>query len=179
MHSERLLRLADYMERVDPRNYNQRAWLAWTKADSVERTPTDNSPDEIVIKEGACGTTRCVLGHAVVAIPEAQLWFQHPTSSSDSVMIAVRDPETDELHYDYDAAAFVFDISEDHASVLFGSHAHDDTYRFYADRLPSGYTYAAGEIEFHKLVTPATVARKLREYVETDGASAHCFTGNE
>jgi hypothetical protein len=165
MNTERLLRLADYMERVDPRNYNQSTWLDGTEED-VCPAPTEFDPGRLVIREGACGTTMCVLGHAVAAIPDAKLWF---SGSVAWAVVQYRDPNTGEIFDGMEAARHVFDLPEGHAVVLFGADDDPVTYAFYTGQ---AYNYDKGENDFHDLVTPTTVAQTLRQYVETDGRTA-------
>jgi hypothetical protein len=158
MNRERLLKLAQHMERVDPKNYYQGLWLGGLEENDYTVEGEENR--RIVIREGSCGTTMCVLGHAVVALPDAGLWFYCIRHGITHVMH--RDPETEIVTANFAAAREAFDIPEEHARVLFGGPETPTTYLFYADRHGT-------MSDFHTQVTPSTVAKKLREYVETDG----------
>lgn len=164
MNRERLLKLADYMAGVDPRNYYQGLWLGRLNENDYDIVNPDWER-RIVIHDGVCGTTMCVLGHAVAAIPEAGLWFKCVRHGVTHVMHL--DPETRIVSSNLAAAREVFGIPESHAQVLFGTEESPRTYMFY-----TGHRLRVRRRDFHELVTPTTVAMKLREYVETDGLSA-------
>jgi hypothetical protein len=171
MNRERLLRLADYMEGVAPENYNQGDWVNGSSL-GMTQAPDEFDPARIVVREGACGTTMCVFGHAVAAVPEAGLWFSG-RHFPYWVVVRFRDPETGVIHSGFAAARHAFDLPENHASVLFGGTDGPSTYIFYTGQ---AYDYDKGRIEesrsFHASVTPKTVAEALRRYVETDGETA-------
>lgn len=167
MNRERLLRLADHMERVDPQNYDQGSWLE-VEPGAISPAPSEFDHGRLIVREGACGTTMCVLGHAVAAVPDAELWFAGEHFPF-WVVIRNRDPHTGLVFEGFRAARHAFDLPEDHAPVLFGGTDEPSTYIFYTGQ---AYDYDKGENDFRDLVTPTTVAAALRRYVETDGETA-------
>lgn len=165
MYADRILKLADYMESIRPESYNQDAWFGkdgdWhnlSKDLFNIGEAVDDIRRQVTIAENACGTTMCVLGHAVAAIPEAGLIFvfEDRYQNQDTVFrVDVVGPDTKDGGYTFgpSAGAFALDIPYSHAEVLFGSSQEDDT------------------IEFYGKFDNQVVAAKLREYVETAGAN--------
>lgn len=170
MFKKRLLKLAAYMEKVQPKQYRQDAWLTAEDYDApmtdelltLRKRPGTNKII-VTVKEGACGTAACVLGNAVAAVPEAKLRFytdnseidreKDGTFSVEAVGIITFTKDGRELQ-NFEAGAEAFGISFDHASILFGIQGDFRTSVFYG-----------------KDFTPANVAACLRKYVESNGAS--------
>lgn len=171
MYAKRLLKLAAHMEGIDARTYYQNNWMKALDGEKI--TPDDVDVGEevltqnegikvrkITVREGACNTAMCVFGHAVGAVPEADLFFmtydEHIKGGIiDSVMVARAD-RNGNIEDGFKAAAKAFQIPEKHAEALFGFHSEMSgtlTYDFYGPNL-----------------TNTVVAAKLREYVETNGA---------
>lgn len=164
-----MLALADHMEDVarqeeerKTRLYSQATWLGGdvnqdtvALGDEIEK----GALRRVNIKEGACGTTACVLGHGV-AVEGTGLFFY-----ADEAYIYRRDDDTYEIDevgvgfkgeggflYEYEAAAVAFDIPLTHAEVMFGWPGGGLTAEFYNDSFNA-----------------RNVAERLRAYVESDG----------
>lgn len=167
MFKRRLLKLADYMEKVSGDRYRQDMWQSGDLDDrnaELGRKLPHLDTRRVTIKEGACGTTACVFGHAVAAVPEAKLFWaaeswaidlnDDGTFTVDDLDVAIYDKG--KVLTDFSAAMVAFDIPHEHASVMFGGDTgpRSATARFYGE------------------FTPAAVATALRNYVATNGASA-------
>jgi hypothetical protein len=162
-----LLALADHMEALDPERYDQDIWftgdldennavLGEEFADGIDW----HARRRVTIKEGACNTVACVLGNAT-SVPGLGLFLGVPSKYldvggagefliNDVNVCFVKDGE---LHMNGHAGVLAFDIPTEHADVLFGTTDESET------------------LEFYGAIDTKSVAAKLREYVETDGAN--------
>lgn len=179
MNKERLLALAGYMERVKPANYDQDSWANGINSDNAEFVADDRlkRPGQcVIVNEGACGSTMCVLGHAPNALPNAGLFLfanegsivtdEKGQKRAISVSIGVHSDRG--FLSDFEAAAYALGIPSEDASIMFGSSSDNDTRLFY-----TGQTYddALDDGTEDEWVSPKEVAEAIREYVRTDGAS--------
>lgn len=102
MNKERLLRLADYLEKVDADRFNLGMW------------------GEPGFEEDVCGTMACACGWATVLFKDEGLKLVPNT-------LLTRD-----LYYDgeinWNAADAFFDLVDDQAWWLFSHHAYDPVY---------------------------------------------------
>lgn len=154
MNAERILAMADYMERLDdPKTYYQGAWMS--RADEPDETEVpldaivveDKEHDgywrKVTINEGACSTAMCVLGHGVTALPDAGLFFamgkgmveysqENGRYELDDVTVAI--DLGDMTATGFSAGKIAFDIPYQHASILFGGSSDRLTNAFYTDR---------------------------------------------
>lgn len=182
MKKDLLLKLADIMENCDDSDvkYDQSTWLDFTNLEdyasdylevlSGQRTIDNCVWTPVKIKENACGTAACVLGHAALAMPETGLHFVIPKKAARFIKKGHRrDPDLwialmkgGRTYGDYAAGAKAFDIPIDHAEVLFGSVNSYFTHRFY-------------EGDF----TRRNVSDKLREYVASDGQTVYHIYNEE
>ncbi len=78
MNTERLSLLAKHLRNVDATHFNLYSWGAVdNEAEQLDISDEDELPKQVVargvqlIKEGACGTTACAVGHAC-CVPEFQ-----------------------------------------------------------------------------------------------------------
>lgn len=171
--------------------YNQGTWF-----EGVENLPEDaielKTPKQFsnyvpaIIKEGACGTAACVLGHAAL-IPEFQkkgLTFGVYDWNIDSydkvvgsnMLILYNKRGAPDMKEGMQAGAEFFGIPIEHARVLFGAHDHVDTIMFYtglgydeADEIGAHDEIGEPDGPFYQRVNLAVVADKLEEYVATAG----------
>lgn len=171
MNKERLLALADYMETVKKSQYSQNTWIDGLKPGKFEEEKVVGLYErrQIVPKEGFCGTSACVLGHAAFApgLKDAGLFLSAMKGSNHELFafeVNVRDAAGTILD-GFETGAHVFDIPVEHAAVMFGS-LEPDVRRFYTG---SG----------RKTPTTKDVAAALRLYVETDGESIRPFLSDE
>jgi hypothetical protein len=166
MHKKRLLKLAAYMETLEPKKYNQGRWFKGVvneKVATLGRVVKDTYGDEFVPikpKEGFCGAAACVLGHAPFAVPEAKLFLGTKPDYTDSTKTGFEAEHLEvyvksggEIFQAHKAGSVAFGIPVHHADCMFGGVCQKDTIRFYGK------------------FTPKHVAAALRKYVETDGAS--------
>lgn len=194
MRKDRLLALADLMEKVKPEQYNQDRYGTGTVTSRkatfkpVQVKGYDEERALILPKEGFCGTAACVLGHAALnpgfglAIISSDE-FRHIETEGGrrsynlggyGFDIVALD-ELGEIIYgdrypeiDTIAGAIAFDIPEEHADRMFAGEC-GATRSFY-----KGHDEVEEEYEFYD-VTPHDVATALRKYVETDGKSIELF----
>jgi hypothetical protein len=172
MNKKRILKLADYMEKLDAAKYDQGSWFEGrVNIDALHVTTLRSNSNfkKVSIPEGACGTTACVLGHAIAAIPEAKLFWSMSKWEADEVAALKEDGWTDTsldldvalvkdggVKFGFEAAQAALDIPFRHAMVMFGG-----------DVGPQGMSR-----RFYGELTPAAVAKALRNYVATNGQSA-------
>lgn len=170
MNKKRLLKLADYMEKVEARRYNQNAWLttrndgSMTEEEVTLRKRAGSDKIIVTVKEGACGTAACLLGNAVAAVPEAKLRFytdegeiereKDGSFTVDAVGIIMFTKDGRELR-DYEAGAEAFGIDRSQAHVIFGLKDDYVTRNFY-------------DGDF----TPGNVAARIRKFAETGSLNA-------
>jgi hypothetical protein len=176
MKKQRILKLAAYMERVKPENYSQDTWASYGGSGSLtqEQCSLDTILDnpgtvKVKVKEGACGTTACVFGHAVAALPEAKLMFYansgedvYPGENGtfevhDVGVMVIKDGE---VFRNFDAAVEALGIPRPHAELLFGADRY--TFQFYGED-----------------ATPQMVAARLRQYAQTGGVSVDSFLNGD
>lgn len=164
-----MLALADHMEEVarneeerKTRLYSQATWLGGDlDQDTVALGDgfENGALRRVAVKEGACGTTACVLGHGV-AVEGTGLFFyadeadilKRVDGNYEVGEVGVGFEGEDGFVYEYEAAAVAFDIPLSHAEVMFGWPGHGRTAEFYNHRFNS-----------------RNVAERLRAYVESDG----------
>jgi hypothetical protein len=78
VNKERLLKLADFLERVDPSNFN---WNFWASKQCVAKAAAHGDP-----QRPRCGTTACALGWAGM-MPEFQALGLVTDPKSDDVSL--------------------------------------------------------------------------------------------
>ena len=173
MKKKELLALADYMELVDAAAYDQSSWLDRLKPDKI--LGIDQETGAVRLSEDFCGTSACVLGHAVFAPALKHLGLflnlrpsfsserESDTVTIDGTRYLCRYPEICTVDDDghvvegFETACIAFDIPEDHAEVIFGPNTADTRF-FYL-----------GEEGSPDDLTPTVVASALRDYVATNG----------
>jgi hypothetical protein len=173
MNKERLLLLADHMEKVRPENYDQNVVIEGD-IDTFEDADEEYKSGyyeyrPLKLKEGFCGTTACVMGHAPFVPEFADLGMRIYASRSKTYADAQFDvggivllrASAPRPLYDFDAAREFFDLTYEQSNVLFSSADEGETRAFYTGSFDGDFTE----------VTPQIVAQKLREFVATDGAS--------
>jgi hypothetical protein len=168
MHKKRLLKLADYMEKVEADKYRQDTWFDGVlDQNEAELKPIKGGGNRqrVVIKEGVCGTSACVLGHAVAAVPEARLFWYAGASEIDFDHegfvingLGIAKTVKGRLEVGFEAAAGAFDIPVEHAGIMFAQLCKD-TCDFYGTDYWNEQDHP----------TPGQVAVALRKYVELDG----------
>lgn len=176
MNTERLLRLADRMDLVPPRKYDQNAFhegeVSSRKVAFSPFQPTNpNGHDYIAVlpKEGFCGSSACVLGQAAFEKDMGVFAYVDADSiesvagrrQSGDLMIGAIDNQGQLVTDEYQAASIAFDIPYAHASMLFGGTGTDETRHFYT-----------GKFAWDEWVSPKVVAAKLRAYVVSGGQTA-------
>ena len=164
-----MLALADHMEDVARREeesktrlYSQATWLGGDlDQDTVALGDgfENGALRHVAVKEGACGTTACVLGHGVSLegtglffyVEDADI-FRREDGNYEINEVGVGFQGEDGFLYEYEAAAVAFDIPRAHAEVIFGWPGYAPTAKFYNHSFNS-----------------QNVAERLRAYVESDG----------
>jgi hypothetical protein len=160
MRKDLLLKVADHMDSVDPKNYNQRSWFA-PSGDKISFDPNAKSKIDPYYQavcappEGFCNSASCVLGHAA-SVEGTDLKIYGYAAGNHFIVEHV--DEHGKATLDFRAAAKAFDIPQSHANVLFGPPSHPPTYRFY-----TGKTEWSDDFKDH--VTPSIVAKRIRSYV--------------
>lgn len=160
MHKERILRLADRLDKVLPEHYDPSSWFSTPVRlyELIEkRVVKEEFGRTILLKEGFCGSVACTLGHAAL-IPEFIKDGLHISFGSDQTFGTVY-YKNQHGNFAGGAAggALFFDIPENHAEIMFFTHGNENiTESFYG-------------VDSASLVTPKIAAAALRKYVETDG----------
>ena len=174
MNKDRLLALADYMDKVKADTYDQDSFFDFsnhslTKDDitlvkGVVGGHSDNSVHKITLREGFCGTTACVLGHAAF-VPGTTLsafirgWdLDEGGKPGDDVDADVGFIDANgQVITGMAAGVHEFGIPRDHCEVMFSDSGEENTRAFYG-----------AEDDW---VSPQQVAAAIRNYVATDGQS--------
>lgn len=107
MNTDRLLKLADFLDTVPVKKFDLSHWIGWDELDFETRPPT---LDDL---EHNCHTTACAIGWACT-IPEFQ----------DAGLVLDDGEPFFDGHWDTQAAANFFDIEYLEASHLFYSSAY-------------------------------------------------------
>jgi hypothetical protein len=194
---KRLLRLADRLDKVKPSHFDIWTWYGVSDKKAVtaltqqggfnetaelgkitrdryfggaEGWKTVKEPRKVLLDEGFCGSVACVLGHAAL-IPEfnkAGLYVdvtkitrqieeakkeEFYTFYSGDGEVVYRDPKVKgaKIKQHFDAGQEFFGLTEEQADMIFGG-----------ERSP--YFYGTSN------PTPKNVAKKLRKFVESNGA---------
>lgn len=171
MNKERLLRLADHLDKVKPEKFDITHWV--TNEINPDLVLKSTKEDRELSIEGFCGTVACVLGHAAF-IPEfrkAGLTVYNEALdpsvgfcgtivyNPDQVRIN-RIDDLEEFPTDGLAGEAFFELTSNQAYYLFGL----------VDRAAEFY----GREELEQ-VTSKDAARTIRQFAETDGKSLEDF----
>lgn len=130
---KRLTRLADYLETINPKNFDLSTWAEHNEIYDAE---DELKPFKTVmreIQEGACGTTACACGHAAM-IPEfrkagLKLEFNEEDYRSVedlAVDFIFRPPGSVNVYSGLDAAEMFFKLSDREAEYLFMPATYDE-----------------------------------------------------
>jgi len=185
MNKERILALADHLDKVRKSKFSLSSWYTIPDEDDtkalrkIEKNlipapakESDYRVKNFFLKEGFCNTTACVLGHAATMkeFNEAGLGvnFNVWADEEDEVSLSdLADASVDVVYikgkrtyYSNEAGAAFFGIPKKHADILFAAGSGTQT-RF----------YFGGEEGYAGDITPKQVAKALREYVATNGKS--------
>lgn len=166
MNKERLLRLASRMDKVKDEHFNIEWW--YSPADDYEELAKTAQfrEDGMLARENACGSVACVLGHAALISDFIEQGLGYiPTyeqyGGPDSPRILTDMKITYNGKYYEEAGKEFFGLNDDQTPMLFGLGGPYD-YLYFFD------------------ITPKNVAKALREFVETDGASLDaCYVAHE
>lgn len=124
MNKDRLLTLANWLDRVDPERFCMSTWAS----------------------KHECGTTACAMGHAC-DVPEFKalglklMWNQTAGVSFDTAHVVFPDSNGGAARIDMSAAKALFDINDTQAEYLFaseteaGEHRGDETPQIVAERI--------------------------------------------
>jgi hypothetical protein len=185
MNKERLLRLADHMDKVKPKQYWQDTYFETDGPVTSRKFEFENlvtaGGHKVFVKEGFCNSTGCVLGHAA-SMKDMGVFLYLDAGDMTTIngrrgtrytpQVRAIDPKTGNV---VDGAgehgAKAFGISVEHFDVLFDPSNEPRTYFFYVGRerdVDDEADLSWDEV-FHKEVTPQVVAQRLREYVASDG----------
>lgn len=182
MNKERLLRLASRMEKVKPEHFDIRNWSTVGAFDpygaqgsnatgaygQVKKLPdyveyTEKGQRKVLLREGFCGSTACVLGQAALIreFNEQGLYIDLTgdgiNTQGGAAGIVYIDENGNEFFGQIAGEKF-FDLTGVEASILFYAYGSDITAKFYG-------------AEHSGRITPQQVATALRRFVETDGQS--------
>ena len=139
MNKEKLLKLADHMEKsVSQEQYNQNYWFGGE--DLV--VETIDGVETVVFREGFCGTAGCIVGHACAIEAFVEDGLRIVKDPSGWQWVPMYKGITG-----FDAASLFFDIPVNHVEVLFGDEC----------------SYAADF--YNENFTTQNVAHRLRDYV--------------
>lgn len=168
MNKQRLLRLADMIEKVSPDKYRQRTWL------SADPRNTDSWKFELVherrvLKEGFCGSAACVLGHAAMDEEFRKEGLVHYRFGGGDCSVGLI-TEGSFVDDPIIAAMQFFDIDEASAMTLFDG--GEDL--FHDSGSPLGF-YSYYVEEGGRKVKPRHVGKAIREFVETDGGNVEDY----
>lgn len=162
MNTERLLKLADYMETLPDGRVDMSLWRDLPD----ELTDRIKDGEEISLSGQECGTVACVLGHACT-IPEF---------IKDGLEMRIRRSEgmidieiTYSVYSYWSAASVFFDIPFDHATYLFGSYPKAITF-YGMDKLsPKGIAAGIRRYVSHGGdLVKATANKDLMRYQQVD-----------
>jgi hypothetical protein len=156
---DRILELADIMEKVPDHTYDQGRWFKPSNNDGLkvsDRTFDKNMPRtaEVCVPEGFCNTPACVLGHAAVS-GKFGLSIVKMDGGSDSLFdydVAYKGNKKSPV-YSQSAGAKVFGIPYDHALTMFSGGS-------------TAYPFYNGVAGYDGRLSPKQVAKRLREYAE-------------
>lgn len=151
MNKERLLKLADRLEKIPEVKFDLRDWID----DDINPDLVEKHTNEFgdVALEGFCGTVACVLGHAAFVPEFRELGL---TANIYQGVVYCPDGIKHNAKTNLDAGMKFFDLSYQHAAVIFATMGGNGiTPIFY------------GKPEYE--VKPVDAANALRRYVETDG----------
>lgn len=175
MNKERLLRLADRMDKVKPEHFDIRSWSSILTDDGTipDYVTFEHKGDrKVLLREGFCGSTACVLGQAAL-IKEfnndglyIDLNGDGRQARTGHATVVYFDGENN--HFGQFAGQKFFDIPLRDASLLFFTKEENITTAFYLNNIEKT------EYDHHE-IEPKHVAAALRRYVETDGASLKDF----
>jgi hypothetical protein len=153
MNKERLLRLADRLDKVKTKHFYFGQWFE--TPDKYERKIERRTLARIkngfkLMDEGFCGSIACVLGHAALIneFRDKGLNIFFPTTDATVGSVRYKGHSNDA------AGAEFFDIPRKHAASMF---------------LPTDATLIFYEAKDTNNITPKKAAKAIRKYVETDG----------
>lgn len=200
MNKERILRLASRLEKVNPEHFDIRNWWANSTRNEVEEVTIVDHPaynsitrnKKLIVKEGFCGSTACVLGHAALIkeFNQEGLYIK----INDEPCYRLKDITGKGYHqyllqYEYEKA--VKERQEQYEMISYGSIVYITDDNIYYDTEAGSkffdltyeearYLFYAGGVSISRLfygaeenqeITPDMVATALRKFVETDGES--------
>lgn len=192
MNKERLLRLAARMEKVKEEHFDISSWSSigafdplgyqsFATSGIVKPLPdyveyTEKGERKVLLREGFCGSTACVLGQAglIKEFNKEGLYIDvtgdGKNTREGAATVTYFDPESGTTYFGDDAGMAFFDLTGRDARLLFYTGDEDRTTRFYYGDDPENPVHEEGDP-----ITPQMVAKALRKFVETDGASADAY----
>lgn len=175
------------MDKVKDEHFNITSWSSIGALDYGGSLPDyvqyeERGKNKVLLREGFCGSTACVLGQAglIKEFNEQGLYIELSGSGRNSAfgmatMLYV-EPETDVEYTGVYAGQRFFDLPMSVAELLFYVNDEEATVNFYLGGARDGVRYREEDADS---ITPKHVAAALRKLVETDGASATPYLGQD
>lgn len=158
MNKQRLLRLCERLDKVNPDHFDIGTWYR-KGSQQVKKLSSDGK----ILDEGFCGSNACVLGTAALIKDfNKEGLYIRLIGGYDGHVVYDKDGV---YKTDAEAGALFFDIPEQDARFLFYTpdEIDFDFACLCANNVRSFYDPS------RRIIAPEMVAKRLREYVETDG----------